>query len=92
MLRILAHSLWLSKTSVWVIPSGPVVSFYRRFILTKMNSENTPQTKPFTVFVEGNVGSGKTTFLKHFAKYEAMILAEPVDNWRNVCGHNLLVS
>ena len=26
------------------------------------------KTRPFTVLVEGNIGCGKTTFLKHFAK------------------------
>lgn len=48
--------------------------------------------RPFTIFVEGNIGSGKTTFLNHFSKYDALILSEPVESWRNVCGHNMLVS
>lgn len=48
--------------------------------------------KPFTVFVEGNIGSGKTTFLNHFARPDVDLLSEPVDMWRNVEGHNLLVS
>ncbi|XP_021914701.1 thymidine kinase 2, mitochondrial isoform X3 [Zootermopsis nevadensis] len=46
--------------------------------------------KPFTVFVEGNIGSGKTTFLNHFARPDVDLLSEPVDMWRNVEGHNLL--
>lgn len=50
------------------------------------------QTKPFTVVVEGNIGSGKTTFLNHFNKFtDVEVLQEPVDKWRNVQGHNLLV-
>jgi len=50
------------------------------------------KTRPFTVVVEGNIGSGKTTFLEHFKKFsdEVEILAEPVDKWRDVKGHNLL--
>ena len=48
--------------------------------------------RPFTVVVEGNIGSGKTTFLQHFNKFseEVEIMAEPVDKWRDANGHNLL--
>lgn len=47
--------------------------------------------KPFTIFVEGNIGSGKTTFLKHFAALDKVVtLAEPVDRWREVRGENFL--
>lgn len=47
---------------------------------------------PFTICVEGNIGSGKTTFLEHFEKFNATILLEPVHLWRDVKGVNLLVS
>lgn len=48
--------------------------------------------KPFTVFVEGNIGSGKTTFLEHFRQFEDItLLTEPVEAWRNLQGWNLLV-
>jgi septin family protein len=50
------------------------------------------KSRPFTVFVEGNIGSGKTTFLNHFANADVQLLSEPVEMWRNVEGHNLLVS
>lgn len=47
--------------------------------------------KPFTVFVEGNIGSGKTTFLNYFLnKPDVNVCAEPVEKWRNIKGHNLL--
>lgn len=47
---------------------------------------------PFTVFVEGNIGSGKTTFLEHFRQFEDItLLTEPVEEWRNLRGWNLLV-
>lgn len=53
----------------------------------------TPTNRPFTVTVEGNIGSGKTTFLEYFKKYENVcVLAEPIEMWRNCNGHNLLVS
>lgn len=52
-----------------------------------------PRKYPFTVFIEGNIGAGKTTFLNHFKKYEDVCLfTEPVEKWRDLRGHNLLVS
>lgn len=49
--------------------------------------------KPYTVAVEGNIGSGKTTFITHFNKFNNVALfSEPIEMWRNCSGHNLLVS
>jgi len=50
------------------------------------------RSRPYTIFVEGNIGSGKTTFMNYFANADVHILSEPVEMWRNVEGHNLLVS
>lgn len=48
---------------------------------------------PYTVFIEGNVGSGKTTFLEQFGDCPNVFMAkEPVHKWQDVCGHNFLVS
>ncbi|XP_030563699.1 deoxynucleoside kinase isoform X1 [Drosophila novamexicana] len=49
-------------------------------------------TQPFTVLIEGNIGSGKTTFLNHFQKYDkdVCLITEPVEKWRNLNGVNLL--
>lgn len=59
-------------------------------VIPKLSS---PSKQPFTVFIEGNIGAGKTTFLNHFRKYDDVCLhAEPVEKWRNVKGINLLVS
>lgn len=58
--------------------------------LPKLSS---PRKAPFTVFIEGNIGAGKTTFLNHFKKYDDVRLyTEPVEKWRNVDGFNLLVN
>ena len=39
----------------------------------------------------GPSGSGKTTFLEQFVKNEvAEVVTEPVEEWRNLCGHNIL--
>lgn len=61
-------------------------------ILTKMiKNSNKVYKQPFTMCVEGNIGSGKTTFLNHFKKYDNItILEEPVNLWQNVAGTNLL--
>ncbi|XP_066587361.1 deoxynucleoside kinase [Prorops nasuta] len=49
------------------------------------------QKRPFTVCIEGNIGSGKTTFLSHFKQFNnTAVLTEPVELWRNVGGTNLL--
>lgn len=50
------------------------------------------RSPPYTVFIEGNVGSGKTTFLEQFADCPNVFTAkEPVNKWQDVCGHNFLV-
>lgn len=50
-------------------------------------------TAPYTVFIEGNVGSGKTTFLEQFEDCPNVFMAtEPVHKWQDVRGHNFLVS
>ncbi|XP_037892713.1 deoxynucleoside kinase isoform X2 [Glossina fuscipes] len=48
--------------------------------------------QPFTVLIEGNIGSGKTTFLNHFKQFEDQVclITEPVDKWRNLQEFNLL--
>lgn len=50
------------------------------------------EQQPFTVLIEGNIGSGKTTFLKHFKKFEnsMCLITEPVEKWRNFNDFNLL--
>ena len=39
--------------------------------------------KPIIIFIEGNIGAGKTTFLKNIdtKKYKIQKLFEPVDEW-----------
>ncbi len=48
--------------------------------------------RPFTVNVEGIVGTGKSTFLKFFEPYvnHVDLLPEPVDKWTNLNGTDLL--
>lgn len=45
---------------------------------------------PFTVFLEGNIGAGKTTFLNHFKKNsDVETFIEPIEKWSNVAGYNI---
>lgn len=46
---------------------------------------------PYTVCVEGNIGSGKSTFLSRCAGQEGIeVLPEPIGDWMDVGGVNLL--
>ena len=46
--------------------------------------------RPFTVIVEGNIGSGKSTFLDHYRNLsDFAVFQEPVDKCRDLDGHNL---
>ncbi|KAH9520529.1 deoxycytidine metabolic process [Dermatophagoides farinae] len=53
------------------------------------------KNKVLKIIVEGNIGSGKTTFLSIFAKNcsklcnDPLIIPEPVDLWRDVGGVNI---
>lgn len=47
------------------------------------------------VFIEGNIGVGKSTFIEYLKKFDffakrAKFIPEPVEKWSNFCGHNLL--
>ncbi|CAG9584932.1 unnamed protein product [Danaus chrysippus] len=62
-----------------------------RTIASAARSMNTRPTRPFRVSIEGNIGSGKSTCIKYFDKYPNIDKhAEPIAEWRNVSGHNLL--
>ncbi|KAF7282851.1 deoxynucleoside kinase-like [Rhynchophorus ferrugineus] len=53
--------------------------------------KNMQPGRPFIVAVEGNIGSGKSTFLEYFNNFEGVeVLSEPVESWRNLNGNNLL--
>lgn len=47
--------------------------------------------RPYTIFVEGNVGSGKSTTLKYFSnRTDVDTVFEPVAQWQNFSGTNFL--
>ena len=52
------------------------------------NQVKKPDNKiPYTIYIEGNVGCGKSTFLELFRGYPSIqIVQEPVAEWQNVSG------
>lgn len=55
------------------------------------NATRFASKRPFRVSIEGNIGSGKSTCIKFFDKYSNVEKhAEPLHEWRDVSGHNLL--
>lgn len=47
--------------------------------------------KPFSILVEGNIGVGKSTFLKQFERnMNIEIIYEPIEMWRDLNGSNIL--
>lgn len=56
-----------------------------------MQSVQGKKVKPFTILVEGNIGVGKSTFLKYFERFDTTeIICEPIEKWQNFNGSNLL--
>lgn len=57
-----------------------------------MVSSTSRSSRPYTVCVEGNIGAGKSTFLDRCRAFPVMdVIEEPVSEWMNVGGVNLLV-
>lgn len=43
------------------------------------------------MFIEGNIGAGKSTLIHFFDKFEDIeVFSEPVKQWQNMNGHNVL--
>ena len=60
----------------------------------EVTSNLTSRSRPFTILVEGNVGSGKSTTLGYFDKnrdkFDIDVVFEPVAQWQNISGTDLL--
>nr|XP_026499027.1 deoxynucleoside kinase-like [Vanessa tameamea] len=60
-------------------------------VTTITNAARILNKRLYKVSIEGNIGSGKSTCIKFFEKYPVVDThAEPISEWRNVSGHNLL--
>ena len=57
-----------------------------------MNSFFSNETSKILLSIEGNIGAGKSTFLKKLSENfnEAEVIFEPHEEWQNINGHNLL--
>ena len=79
-------------TRVWSTLQNQSSSIFRRMFNSDKKSLSRNE-KPRTIIVEGNIGAGKTTFLKPFLNHPDIIdvIPEPVEKWRHTKGgHNLL--
>jgi deoxycitidine kinase len=57
----------------------------------KINPLTKTKNNHFFISIEGNIGSGKSVFLKKMSDFFDMpILFEPCHMWQNINGHNLL--
>nr|XP_022297583.1 thymidine kinase 2, mitochondrial-like isoform X2 [Crassostrea virginica] len=53
--------------------------------------ETGKRRESLTVCVEGNIASGKTTFIEHFKNNENIeAIEEPVERWRDLHGYNIM--
>ncbi len=47
-------------------------------------------TTPILIYIEGNIGCGKSTIMQHYNNYKNVdILCEPIELWENFHGSNL---
>lgn len=65
---------------------------YATTVIQQLVEHAKAKNQPRTIIVEGNIGSGKTTFLNYLKKFqsEMCLLEEPVQKWQNFNGTNLL--
>ncbi|KAK3586740.1 hypothetical protein CHS0354_014771 [Potamilus streckersoni] len=71
---------------------GKCVSFLKAHKIFVRMLHQSAKKHGFTVCVEGNIASGKTTFFEYFKKFSSLVEVheEPVTEWRNLHGHNIL--
>jgi len=80
-------------TRIWSTFQTQSSSIFRRMFNSDNKKLISINEKPRTIIVEGNIGAGKTTFLKPFLNHPDIIdvIPEPVEKWRHTKGgHNLL--
>lgn len=60
-------------------------------LMTSKAPSDRKRSQPFTVSIEGNIGSGKSTFLQYFSAIPGVsTYQEPLNLWTNLGGYNLL--
>lgn len=80
-----------SNLGLSLLPVSKLLKKSFNLIASEDASDEKPRSRPFVVSIEGNIGSGKSTFLQHFASMPGVDThQEPIDLWTNLEGHNLL--
>lgn len=80
-----------STLGLSLLPVSRLLKKSFNLIASEESAVEKPRSRPFVVSIEGNIGSGKSTFLQHFsAMPEVETHQEPIDLWTNLKGHNLL--
>ena len=79
----------LSNLWTWLLTALSPSSSYTN-TNTSTLSTNTTATRPLMIAVEGNIASGKSTFLELLSKqHNVAVFPEPVARWTDVGGTNL---
>lgn len=74
-----------------LLPASLLLQKSFDLIASETPSEKRKRSRPFTVSIEGNIGSGKSTFLQYFSALPGVATyQEPLNLWTNLHGHNLL--
>ncbi|XP_047482640.1 deoxynucleoside kinase-like [Penaeus chinensis] len=74
-----------------LLPASLLLQKSFGLIASEAPSEKRKRSRPFTVSIEGNIGSGKSTFLQYFSALPGVATyQEPLNLWTNLHGHNLL--
>nr|XP_022903952.1 deoxynucleoside kinase-like isoform X1 [Onthophagus taurus] len=57
----------------------------------RLTNIDIPENRPFKLSIEGNIGAGKSTLLEYLKSISGVeIYPEPLEQWRNLKGYNLL--
>nr|XP_022295923.1 deoxynucleoside kinase-like [Crassostrea virginica]XP_022295924.1 deoxynucleoside kinase-like [Crassostrea virginica] len=86
----------------WILRLNTFNRFYKRLQMlhqrhihvttqASVGVEKGKRRESLTVCVEGNIASGKTTFIEHFKNNENIeAIEEPVERWRDLHGYNIM--
>ncbi len=82
--RLIQSFSWKTQTRT----ATPTTTTNLRMGSNNSTEQDGNSKRPYTIVVEGNIGSGKTTFLQPFLKHagQVEVVDEPVNKWRNLQG------
>ena len=90
-LRVPVLQLWKHSCQNYHFRLNQVINNHTLAMATNTPFGAVGTVKKFTVCVEGNIASGKSTLLEYFQQHQHIkTLPEPVNEWRDINGHNVL--